>query len=91
MNRTNTIDRISQMELYFDTLQKAFEEDPSSLLTSPLLSEMLQHLIQYYESKDWLEDFECDERGELPSELKRGVLSEDGLYNFLSDLNAYYK
>ena len=86
MNLNNTIERISQMEVYFDTLQKAFFENPSSLMNSPVLSEMLQQLTQYYESKEWLEDFECDERGELPCELKRGVLSEDGLYNFLSEI-----
>ena len=34
----------------------------------------------------WLLDYECDERGGLPSDLKRGVLSEDMLYNLLCDV-----
>ena len=32
------------------------------------------------------EDYEADERGELPEWLLRGVLSEDGLYNMLEDV-----
>ena len=34
----------------------------------------------------WLEDYAADERGELPAELKRGVLSQDGLYELLGEI-----
>ena len=44
-------------------------------------------LKSYYQNGLWLEDYESDERGELPRGLKRGVLSQDALYNFLSDLD----
>ena len=36
-------------------------------------------LRKYEESGQWLQDYEADERGELPRDLKRGVLSQDGL------------
>ena len=36
-------------------------------------------LHEYEESGQWLQDYEADERGELPRDLKRGVLSQDGL------------
>ena len=39
----------------------------------------LATLAQYQESKLWQEDYEADERGELPVDLKRGVLSQDAL------------
>ena len=39
----------------------------------------LATLKEYMESGLWLEDYEADERGELPQDLKRGVLSQDGL------------
>jgi hypothetical protein len=42
-------------------------------------------LAAYYESGDWRRDFEDDEAGRLPPDLKRGVLSEDAVYNALSD------
>ena len=31
----------------------------------------------------WKDDFEADERGEFPADMKRGVLSEDGIYDLL--------
>ena len=33
--------------------------------------------------KEDFKDFELDEEGKLPADLKRGVLSEDGIYNLL--------
>ena len=45
----------------------------------------IQALSQYYEGSLWREDFEADEAGLLPPDLKRGVLSEDGVYNLLSE------
>ena len=45
--------------------------------------EMLKTLADYYESSAWKRDFAADEAGLLPKELKRGVLSEDGIYNLL--------
>ena len=45
----------------------------------------LYELSAYYESDLWMEDYEADEAGELPADLKRGVLSEDCLYNLLAE------
>jgi len=47
-------------------------------------------LREYMDSGLWLSDFQADERGELPRELKRGVLSEDGLYNLLCEIEEKY-
>lgn len=47
---------------------------------------MVQSLREYQVSGQWLKDYENDEKGKLPSELKRGVLSEDGLYNLLNEV-----
>lgn len=38
-----------------------------------------------YESGEWREDYEADERGELPPNMKRGVLSQDALYDLLGE------
>ena len=45
----------------------------------------LEVLKDYMDSGEWKEDYEADEAGQVPSDLKRGVLSEDGLYNLLQD------
>ncbi len=73
------IKRITEMEMYFDTLQESYDETSA-------MQEILQKLIAYYEGPDWLSDYESDERGELPPYLKRGVLSEDGIYNLLTEI-----
>ena len=42
-------------------------------------------LDKYYGSDVWRQDFADDEAGLLSEELKRGVLSEDGIWNLLAD------
>jgi hypothetical protein len=42
-------------------------------------------LNEYYGSDVWKQDLADDEAGLLPADLKRGVLSEDGIWNLLTD------
>ena len=46
---------------------------------------LLAAMLRYYEGGQWLSDYAADEAGLLPPTLKRGVLSEDGVYNFLTE------
>ena len=64
-------------------LQKAEGENPDTLRENAELREMLRLLRRYYEDGQWLQDYELDEQGLLPRDLKRGVLSQDGVYDFL--------
>lgn len=82
-----TITRITKMEFYFDTIQKALEINPDFLKKEAPAGIMLQELTEYYENGQWMTDYEADEAGLLPSDLKRGVLSEDGVYNLLFDID----
>ena len=43
----------------------------------------IRKLEAYYTSSQWKNDFTMDEEGKLPKRLKRGILSEDGIYNLL--------
>lgn len=79
------IRRIERMEELFDRVTSVFEHTPDAL-RSPAIRESVQTLSDYYENGDWMHDYELDERGVLPSDLKRGVLSQDGLYDLLCDL-----
>ena len=81
------VERIEYMESIFDQLQEIVRNDPHRLRNDARLKEKLKRLIEYYEGGQWLRDYESDERGELPEQLKRGVLSEDGVYNLLAELN----
>ena len=78
-----TVERIQTMEQSFDMLQKAEGENPDTLRENAELREMLRLLRRYYEGGQWLRDYELDEQGLLPRDLKRGVLSQDGVYDFL--------
>ena len=49
--------------------------------------EAITELDKYYTSGVWRQDFEDDEAGLLPADLKRGVLSEDGIWDLLTDCN----
>ena len=80
------IKRITEMEIYFDLLQEVYNANPNSIITDASLQEMYQKLIAYYDGPDWRSDYASDEQGELPQGLKRGVLSEDGIYNFLASM-----
>ena len=50
---------------------------------SKKLKNLMKELEDYYLSYEWKKDFEADEEGLLPGDLKRGVLSEDGIYDLL--------
>ncbi len=72
------IRRIAAFEKLYDDLKKAVERNDVSDHTE----EIMKKLSAYYET-DWKEDFEADESGRIPQKMKRGVLSEDGLYDLL--------
>lgn len=80
-----TIERIEKMEWCFDAVAAAFKSDPTAAKDSPFCRAMVRALATYYESEHWRSDFAADEAGLLPATLKRGVLSEDGVYCFLMD------
>ena len=77
------ISRIRQMELYYDIVNQALDIDLHFAKSDTHVISMINILTDYMESGQWQKDYEADERGELPDNLKRGVLSQDGLYNLL--------
>lgn len=81
----NRIDRIMRMELYYDTIRQALQSNTAWLSDAPMQA-MLTELNAYYTGGQWLADYEADERGELPHDLKRGVLSQDGVFDLLEEI-----
>ena len=55
------------------------------------IKEDVAELSKYYGSELWKLDFAADETGNLPPNLKRGELSEDGVWNLLSDYREIQK
>ncbi len=84
-----TLKRIQHMEQCFDTLLTAARSDPQAIYHSPTLRALLSELLRYYEGGQWLRDYEMDEQGGLPADLKRGVLSQDAIFDLLSTLDSF--
>lgn len=82
----SAIIRIEEMERYFDVLCSFSKVNPDAVSSHPHLREMLDTLIAYYDGGQWLEDYRADEKGLFPDNLKRGVLSQDGVYDLLERL-----
>ena len=88
------IDRIRYMEQLFDFALEAMKEVPMNQNVYVKTKEAIDILSEYYNSNHWKQDFADDESGFLPKDLKRGVLSEDGIWNLLADwgeLENHYK
>jgi len=77
-------ERVHQMEAAMDAVLEALNCRGEAARREPEIQEKLRLLTDYMDSGGWLADYELDEAGGLPPDLKRGVLSEDGLYNLLS-------
>ena len=82
------IARITEMEEALDRVLAALDDAElsdvaASAGSSAELEADVRRLAEYYDGPDWKEDFVLDEAGILPKDLKRGVLSEDGIYDAL--------
>ena len=79
------IERITHMESLFDKSEEVVKRLEAALKDFDELEHDIAKLEAYYNSPQWRKDFEADEAGKLPKDLKRGVLSEDGIWNLLSN------
>ncbi|MBR1848500.1 MAG: DUF4298 domain-containing protein [Lachnospiraceae bacterium] len=68
------------MEAIYDRVKA---ESEKAQRNEEAIQKDLVSLEAYYTSGLWKEDFVADEEGQLPADLKRGVLSEDGIYNLI--------
>ena len=79
------IERIRTMEQLLDFALEAMKESPMPPNKYAQAKEAITTLSAYYGSEEWKQDYADDEAELLPKDLKRGVLSEDGIWNLLSD------
>ena len=82
------ISRITKMEKIFDDLKFSFEKSKEEFYKNKNLQKKLKSLTNYYENGKWLKDYQLDEENLLPKNLKRGILSQDGFYNFLCEVES---
>lgn len=77
------IERIRQMEHRLERASEVLGRLDAVLDEYEAVQEDLQALDQYLGSLEWRADCRADEAGRLPSDMPRGVLSEDGIWNVL--------
>ena len=77
------IERIQAMEALLDETGDAVEALANALEDYATLQARIQKLSKYYGSDQWYDDRAVDDAGKLPENLKRGVLTEDLVYDVL--------
>jgi hypothetical protein len=78
-------ERIKEMEQRMNRASVAMMELSAALDKLEAVKDDVEKLNEYYGSSEWKKDYDDDSAGRLPEGLRRGVLSEDGLWNLLSD------
>ena len=78
-------ERINDMEQLMERASSAVINFSAALDKFVEAQQAIAALSDYYGSDEWKQDYADDEAGLLPADLKRGVLSEDGIWNLLAD------
>lgn len=86
-DKKEQIRRIAGMERRLNRASAALKRLSSALDKYEEVQEDFAALSDYYGSDLWKQDFLDDEASRLPQGLKRGVLSEDGIWNLLEALS----
>lgn len=79
------VERIREMEQILQGAKPVLQRLDEALDDYAALRENLRRLDRYYGGSDWQADLALDEAGRLPLSLRRGVLSEDEVYDLLTD------
>ena len=77
------IERITEMEGCLDASEKAIRQLSEALSAFEEVQDRYGKLSDYFGSQEWMQDYADDEAGKLPRDLKRGVLSEDAVYDLI--------
>ena len=77
--------RIEKMESNMEVSELAIRELSEALEKYESAQDKYYELTNYYGSVQWMDDYEADEEGKLPVDMKRSVLSEDAVYNLITD------
>jgi hypothetical protein len=83
------VERIKWMEQRFNKAIATMKD--GSAVSLKAIKKDVAELSKYFGSELWKQDFAADEAGNLPADLKRGVLSEDGIWNLLSEYREIQK
>ena len=78
---TENVNRIKDMEKRMRRARKVLKSMEYALDEWDLVNSDIKVLNKYLGSDEWKADLKADEEGLLPTKLRRGVLSEDGIWD----------
>lgn len=90
----STVEMIARIVYYeglLDQLLSALQSENTSSQEFLKMRPVAEQLNSYYFGPLWRKDYEADEAGIIPAQIKRGVLSEDAVYNALSSYDDAIK
>ena len=81
-------ERIQYYEAILDEAETVIKELSEALENYSSIQNKIKELEIYYLGPIWMQDYKDDEEGKIEKDLKRSVLSEDAVYNLLSEQTA---
>ena len=81
------IARIKHLEQNYDECNISIEEFKDQIKKFKSIYPKIAELNEYYNDGSFLEDYKMDEKGQIPQDLKRGILSEDAIYDLLMEFD----
>jgi hypothetical protein len=73
------------MDKLLHEAENVFADLDRALQAYTAIQANIRTLQDYYEGGLWMKDFEDDRAGKLPRDIPCGVLSEDAVYDLLTD------
>ena len=78
-------ERIEKMEALLDECSEGIAGFEPALEKFATLQKKIKELSAYYSSPEWMSDYDDSNSGKLPKGLKCGVLSEDAVFDLLTE------
>ncbi len=85
MEQEDRIQRVKKMTQLYRQSRQATDGLLEALEQYRAAEEGYQQLAEYYFGPQWLADVDADRAGLLPQELNRGILTEDTLWDLVTD------
>ena len=85
MDIASRTERVRKMEQLLDESSEAVSQLGLALEKYEAALGGMKELFEYYSGGEWLDDLRADDAGLFPHGLKRGVLSEDAVFDLMAE------
>ena len=85
------VTRLNKYEKMLNNSIKTINRFKKEYIKYEKIQSSISSLAAYYQSEEWLNDFEDYENGNIDKSIPVGILSEDAIYNLLDENNELAK